>query len=103
MKRLLVLALLGLATGCGISDRVEVKKPEAKQALRSRDEFKKLIMGKTKDDVLRLIGKPSDTASTGLVESWFYKSVSYDPITNKPYGDTSVHFSQDVVFDISCF
>lgn len=48
----------------------------------TRDEFRKLVVGKTPDEVIAAVGKPDDTSESGSV-SWTYMYRTKDPITGK--------------------
>ena len=57
--------------------------------LYTRDEFRKLLMGKTMDEVIQLIGKPDSTSDFGDGEpTWRYKEITTDPVSSRT--DTSV-------------
>jgi outer membrane protein assembly factor BamE (lipoprotein component of BamABCDE complex) len=66
----------------------------------TREEFRKLLMGKTKDEVLATIGKPTSTGHSGSDEFWYYDNKCYDPISGKPDYFVPVQFRGNVVVDI---
>lgn len=47
----------------------------------TRDEFKKLVLGKTPDEVLKAVGKPSSRADDNGGERWFFVDPCYDPVS----------------------
>lgn len=51
--------------------------------LYTRDEFQKLVAGKTKDEIIALIGRPSRTISTSSVDYWVYEGITYDPASKQ--------------------
>src|ERR1700722_14314287 len=48
----------------------------------TRDEFRKLVVGKTQDEVLSLLGKPTRTTD-GPFTCWNYSKITIDPISEK--------------------
>lgn len=75
--------------------KVEAKN-EGKKTYK-RDELEKSLVGKTEDEVIALIGKPTKTGD-GL---WTYKELTTDPITNKQDADTWVYFRDGKVSRVS--
>lgn len=45
----------------------------------TRNELKTLLMGKSSDDVLKLLGTPQETTDLGHAKIWVYHRVSRDP------------------------
>lgn len=74
------------------------KKEEAKY---TREEFKKLVMGRTKDQVMDAVGRPASTSEGGGFEFWYYKHTTYDPISQKIDSSIQVCFKGGVVESIS--
>lgn len=62
--------------------------------VRDRDAFKATIIGRTKDEVLELIGRPEKTSVPFSSEAWDYKGVSRDPIADRVDRTTTVWFNQ---------
>lgn len=50
----------------------------------TRKEFETLVMGKTEDEVLAAVGKPSSTSNNGGALRWYYSDMTIDPVTSKP-------------------
>ncbi len=48
-----------------------------------RDEFQKLVVGKTKLQLIDLLGKPTSTSEAGPWEYWQYNERTIDPVTGK--------------------
>ena len=84
--------LLGMLLACGGGATSE---GPAEPAPIPREDFKARVMGKTKDEVLEAIGKPSSTSETGRLSSWYYKNRTFDPLTNKPDRFIVVSFGAD--------
>lgn len=94
---LLAIVLLGSAQltffliGCQ-----QDKEPQADQTQQpgvyTRDELKQLIMGKTEDEVLHILGKPRSTSQKDSVQYWHYANRSMDPLTKKIDTDAQVVF-----------
>lgn len=94
--------LLIVLAGC--SQPVASPKPspvvKASQRL-TREDFDKLVIGKTTDEVLRLAGKPDDTTKhSEESESWSYKNIAIDKVTGKT-GSAIVHFKSGTVDTVS--
>lgn len=56
-------------------------KPAAK--VYERTEFERLVVGKSKDEVLNLLGTPNRTDSPHGDATWVYEHVTYDAVTGK--------------------
>jgi hypothetical protein len=52
------------------------------QELYTRSELKKMLIGKTQEQVIELLGKPSSTADVGGLEMWHYEGISKNEITD---------------------
>jgi hypothetical protein len=48
----------------------------------ARDEMRAKLDGKTKDEVLALLGKPGDN-DEGAAPSWAYKRRTFDPVSGQ--------------------
>ena len=46
-----------------------------------REEFKRLVLDKTSNDVLKTIGTPNRTQELGGFTYWYYDNATYDPIS----------------------
>jgi hypothetical protein len=67
-----------------------------------RDEFHKLVVGKTKDEILKLLGKPENTSdSTYISPYWTYHKITVDPVTDKVDAWVLVYFTGDIVKSVS--
>jgi hypothetical protein len=62
--------------------------------LYTRDEFKRLVMGKTMEEVKAAVGPP-ETTQEGAVVRWYYKDQTTDPITGKTDYSAQVNFGDD--------
>ncbi len=49
----------------------------------SRDEFRSVVIGKTGEQIINLIGRPDSTSDMGGRVSWSYDGKTYDPVTGK--------------------
>ena len=56
----------------------------------TRDAFATLVVGKTKDEVLKILGQPESTNEGA--ESWRYLEVTTDPVTGKTDHSTTLWF-----------
>lgn len=110
---------LSLLAGCGPKDQpatgqqqqpppptVEVKSATATERKSgakkvTRDEFKKLVLGKKTEDVIAGVGKPTSTMENGGEVSWYYHDFTTDPLTGKTDVITQVIFENGVVVRIN--
>jgi hypothetical protein len=70
----------------------------AMQKTYTRDEFKKLVMGKTMEEVKALLGAPDRTRdAAGGVVRWHYNQRTVDPANGKPDILAEVNFDKDGV------
>lgn len=81
-----VTALLLLACGTGL-------KPKPK--VRTREELKTLLVGKTEQEVIEILGKPERTNEFLGEKMWRYENVTYDPISGRVDPSTWVDFNRD--------
>jgi hypothetical protein len=63
-----------------------------------RREFEALVKGKTKPQVIDLLGKP-EAGSGGSPEGWMYKEVTRDPVTGKIDSSAWVWFDRAGIAD----
>ena len=80
----------------GIGIVVELKSQAVKPKPVPRDELRKSLMGKTKDEVMAKLGKPDRTTDT-LDDIWIYHKISYDPVSNSVDNTTWVEFKNNIV------
>jgi hypothetical protein len=69
----------------------------------SRSDFRKLVIGRTRNVVRDLIGLPETTAGTADVQFWTYRRCTYDPMTGKMDLAVSITFDQDVAIEVIYF
>lgn len=75
----LLVALAGLLVACAGAVN---EKPKAKP--KTREEMKTLLVGKTKSEVIELLGKPHRThEERDGGGSFTYKNISHDPVADK--------------------
>ena len=70
----------------------------------TRDEFKALVMGKTRDAVRGGVGLPDsmqEDANDPNAATWYYDKRTIDPVTGKTDVDAQVVFEDGVVVRIS--
>ena len=67
----------------------------------TRDEFKQLVVGKSRDEVIALLGKPKTTQQVGGVDFWEYPGRTTDPVTGKTDHNAQVEFDGDRASDVS--
>lgn len=85
-------------TGCGPTATTSEKKEEAKKEKRTKEELAKALVGKTEDEVIKLVGRPDQTSEYGDGKThWRYrgKELTYDPVSQKYHNVTIVTFGKD--------
>jgi outer membrane protein assembly factor BamE (lipoprotein component of BamABCDE complex) len=97
---ILALALLS-APACTVQVvTTHAGKPAGK--VYTREEFKKLVMGKSKQEVKDLLGKPDETVDSGGDEvSWCYRRRTTDPDSGKADDSAWVIFRSGKVLRIA--
>jgi outer membrane protein assembly factor BamE (lipoprotein component of BamABCDE complex) len=76
------------------------RKPPAGQEVKktyTREEFRKLIVGKGQDEVIATVGRPDTTQDSGRNPTWYYRNLTVDPITGKTDHSAQVIFKNGVV------
>jgi len=58
----------------------------------TREAFATLVVGKTKDEVRKILGQPESTNGGAGSESWRYLQVTTDPVTGKADHSTTLWF-----------
>lgn len=90
-----------LALTAGRQAETRPTQTEPANKLYTRDEFRQLLMGKTADEVIQLIGKPKSTSDTpDRNPMWLYRGITYDPLAKNTDISTYVYFRRGVVDDI---
>lgn len=98
---------LAVAVGVGalmLAGRTVETRPtqtEPANKLYTRDEFRKLLVGKTADEVLQAVGKPDSTSETALGAYWYYRHKTTDPVTGQTDANAQVCFSNGQVVRIN--
>ena len=80
------LLLCGLLLACG--GKLDVKpnaggQADGKAKPRPREELQTLLTGKTKDEVIKAMGRPERTNDILGTETWTYHEASFDPVSQK--------------------
>jgi hypothetical protein len=89
MRYVAILTAVGLAgcAGCaepaGTPGRPPAVTPAPKKPTEyDRAEFRALVMGKTPDEVIEAVGRPTRTQNTPVCDFWYYDGI-LDPISGK--------------------
>lgn len=69
--------------------------PERKRYTRA--EFTKLVTGKTQAEVIQAVGLPDSTQEVGGEPVWYYKGITYDPVTGSTDHDAQLCFEEGIV------
>lgn len=85
-RAILCMALAALVLGCGGA---------LPKKLPTREAFEKSHKGKSKDDVLKALGRPKSTIPIGTREAWSYNYATHDPIAAKDDVRTSLWFDAE--------
>lgn len=76
-------------------------KEEGKKAV-SRNEFRRLVIGKTPAQVIAAVGKPDQTTeSNGVPSMWLYRNRTRDLVTGKVDSSAALFFQNGVVDDVT--
>lgn len=84
-----VCGAIWLATGIGCGPGKQAKKTY------TRDELRAAVVGKTKDEVVSLIGKPDRTEEPHKGNYWSYWGVNIDPATGKRDASAYLYFDAE--------
>lgn len=96
-----VMLAVGLVVTAARTVETRPTQTEPANKLYTRDEFRKLLAGKTMEEVLQLIGKPDSTSDTPDRDPmWLYRGITYDPLTKNTDTSVYVYFRRGVVDDI---
>jgi len=79
----------------------KAKERDTKSRTYTRDEFKALVEGKTRNEVIALLGKPKSTQQSGELEVWDYPGRTTDPVTGKTDHLATVEFEGDRVANVT--
>ena len=79
---------------------IEVDPPDLGNVTYPREEFRKLVIGKTKDEVIAVVGKPERTGG-GDDEHWIYDGRTIDTTTGKTDGIIIIWFQNGRVERVS--
>jgi outer membrane protein assembly factor BamE (lipoprotein component of BamABCDE complex) len=90
-----------LALTAGRQAETRPTQTEPANKLYTRDEFRKLLVGKTADEVLQAVGKPDSTSETALGAYWYYRHKTTDPVTGQTDANAQVCFSNGQVVRIN--
>lgn len=87
--------LMAFVLGCGRDGDQAPKQYMVKDAQRdkkvySREEFDKLALGKSREDVVSAVGTPDSTTEKGGETIWHYKGITRDTATNTTDDTTQV-------------
>lgn len=93
MRALLLTLVLLLPLGCGSTP----PPPTGGTAPRvmKREDFKTAVIGKTKAEVLEILGRPMKTSERNPGESWMYRGRSFDPVASKEDDFQHVRFDAE--------
>jgi len=65
-----------------------------------RKEFRKLLVGKTPDEVIAAVGGPDSTSQDGDSIKWTYRKRTIDPATGQVDAAIFVHFTDGKVSNV---
>lgn len=94
-----IVAIVGIAMlAIGYAaKKAEQERPVQTTKVYERDELRKLVEGKSQEEVLNLLGTPNSTTDTGGDATWYYHEISRDKITGKIDYSAAVRFSNGYV------
>jgi hypothetical protein len=99
-----VFVFAGCALACGLptpNTSGEKAKPEKK--VFSREEFRRLVLGKTESEVIAAVGRPESTHELGQAgrSFWIYHNLTRDPVSGNVDVSTHVTFQDGRVEVVS--
>jgi len=68
----------------------------------TKEEFREIIKGKTKAELLNILGRPNSTQDYETTEHWFYDKIVYDPIT-RTNRDVNLVIKYGIVTNIAIY
>ena len=71
--------------------------------LMTREELKRIVVGKTEGQVIELIGRPDSTSEMAVWTYWMYGSLTKDPVSQKNDNMTQLIFENGCVTGINFF
>jgi predicted Zn finger-like uncharacterized protein len=77
------------------------KPPPAGKKTYTRDEFRRLVIGKTPNAVTMAVGKPDDTQNLSASVVWYYDRITTDPATGKADAQAQVIFENGKVVRVN--
>lgn len=96
------IAILNM-TACTKSEAVAGAVKTASSSQMTRGEFKSLVLGKTKQEVIKTVGRPKRTMTASFGEVWFYENVTVDDITSKVDYRATLEFAPDAVSKVDFY
>ena len=94
----LIIAFAGIAVGCGTGGSAGGKTATAGKKVYTIDELRKAVLGKTREEVIELLGNP-DSASGSDRQTFGYRGTVSNPYTNKN-GTVMVEFRGNVAVEV---
>jgi len=67
----------------------------------SHDDFRTLVAYKTEQEVLEILGSPSDNQDMGGMKMWYYEGITYDSVTQNIDNMTQIRFSNGSVAQVN--
>lgn len=92
---IVVCAVVGVA---GCQDKATTT---AAPAVYDRQEFKAMVVGKTPNEVLSLLGKPNSTSDYDTYQTWVYEERTRDMVTGKIDSRTILEFRDGKVTGVT--
>lgn len=76
----------------GVGKAVQEARPTHAKRF-TRDEFREMLMEKTKEEVIAAVGRPEYTTEPGSGHYWRYGNITYDPVSGKTDASAYVRFN----------
>lgn len=90
-----VCGAIWLASGIGCGKPFKAATTQQAKKTYTREEFRKLVVGKTKDEVLAVLGKPFSTREPESGNSWTYHDLTVDSVSGKPDYSAWLYFDRN--------
>lgn len=96
-----VCGAIAVLAGIGCGKPFKAASTQQAKKTYTREEFRKLVVGKTKDEVKEALGPPDSTDDNGTGDFWWtYSHRSVDPANNKIDSISFIKFRRGVVYAV---
>ncbi len=83
------------ATAKAMQDEKEKRDAEKAKSLKSRASVEASLMGKSQDEVLKMLGRPNQTSDGNISRRWDYDATTLNEVTGKPDRKMVIEFDTE--------